>query len=212
VTDSGCGMDAATQERIFDAFYTTKPVGEGTGLGLSMVHGIVRSCGGAVTVQSVPGKGTSFALYFPAAAGKAVKAEKVATAQNLPSAGIRVLYVDDEAALVSLADRTLTRMGHQVSRFTDPREALDAFRAQPQGYDVMVTDLSMPHMSGIELARAVRALRPGMPVVLISGYTRLEDEDRAGAAGILEFILKPVNFTELNRLLDRLNRDGRTRD
>ena len=204
VSDSGCGMDAATLERIFDAFYTTKPVGEGTGLGLSMVHGIMRSQGGAVTVESVPGKGSRFALYFPAAAEETVKEDESAPARILLSAGQRVLYVDDEEALVFLADRVLSRLGYQISSFTDPEEALEALRAHPQEFDVVVTDLSMPHMSGFELAREVLALRPGMPVLLITGYIRAEDEDRARAAGIGEIILKPATMDELGRVLDRL--------
>ncbi len=206
VTDSGCGMNSETLARIFDAFYTTKPVGEGTGLGLSMVHGIMRSHGGAVTVESVPGQGSSFALYFPAAAGQAQKEEHAAPAQIALSAGQRVLYVDDEEALVFLASRVLTHLGHQISGFTDPEQALEAFRAQPQDFDVVVTDLSMPHMSGFELAREVLAVRPGIPVLMTTGYIGEEDEGNARAAGISEVILKPVTMEELGQVLDRLIR------
>ena len=206
VSDSGCGMDAATLERIFDAFYTTKPQGEGTGLGLSMVHGTMKSHGGAVTVESTPGAGSTFALYFPAAKEKVIKEEEGAPAQSLPSPGKRVLYVDDEEALVFLADRVLSRLGHSISGFTDPREALAAFRARPQEFDIVVTDLSMPHMSGFELAHEVLALRPGVPVLMTSGYIRAEDEHLARAAGIRELVLKPVTMDELGRMLDRLFR------
>jgi CheY-like chemotaxis protein len=199
-------MDAATLERIFDAFYTTKPQGEGTGLGLSMVHGTMRSHGGAVTVESTPGKGSSFHLYFPAEKEKVKKEEVGAPAQSLPGGGQRVLYVDDEEALVFLAERVLSRLGHSVSGFTDPGEALAAFRAHPQDFDVVVTDLSMPHMSGFELAREVLGLRPGMPVLMTSGYVRAEDELAARAAGIRELILKPVTMDELGSVLDRLFR------
>ena len=202
VSDSGCCMDAGTLERIFDAFYTTKPVGEGTGLGLSMVHGTMRSHGGAVTVESTPGKGSSFALYFPAAREKVGKEEAGAPAQSLPSPGQRVLYVDDEEALVFLAKRVLSRLGHSIVVFTDPREALEAFRAQPREFDIVVTDLSMPHMSGFDLAREVLALRPGMPVLVTTGYIRAEDEHAARAAGIRELILKPVTMHDLGRVLD----------
>ena len=210
VTDSGCGMDTATLERIFDAFYTTKPLGEGTGLGLSMVHGIMRSHGGAVTVESTPGKGSSFALYFPAAQDNAQPDAVAAPAQIPLSAGQRVMYVDDEEPLVFLASRVLSRLGHSVSGYTDPKQALAAFRERPLDFDVVVTDLSMPHMSGFELAREVLALRPDTPVLMTSGYIRAEDESRARAAGIRELILKPVTMDELGRVLDRILRDSRT--
>jgi CheY-like chemotaxis protein len=204
VTDSGCGMDEATQGRIFDAFYTTKPVGEGTGLGLAMVRGIMQSHAGAVTVASTAGKGTSFTLYFPAAQETARKQEQTAPAQIVLSAGQRVLYVDDEEALVFLAERALTRLGHQVSAFADPERALAAFRAHPESYDVVVTDHAMPRLSGIELARAVRSLRPAMPVLMLSGHLGAEDEENARAAGIGELMHKPVSVDELARTLERM--------
>jgi len=206
VSDSGCGMDAATLARIFDVFYTTKPVGEGTGLGLSMVHGTMRSHGGAVTVDSTPGKGSSFALYFPAAKEMAQKEEAgVAPAQALVS-GRRVLYVDDEEALVLLASRVLSRLGHEVASFTDPVAALQEFYARPRDFDVVVTDLSMPYMSGVEFAREVIALCPDMPVVMTTGYLRSEDEKLARTAGVRELILKPTTMDELARVLDTILR------
>ena len=204
VTDSGCGMDAATMERVFDAFYTTKPLGEGTGLGLSMVHGTMRSHGGAVTVESALGRGSSFALYFPAAKQGATRKEDPALAKRLLPAAKRVLYVDDEAALVSLASRMLARQGHSISGFTDPREALKDFRTHPQDYDIVMTDQAMPHMSGFELARAARALRPDMPVLMTTGQLGVEDEQRAREAGIREILLKPLAAAELTRVLERL--------
>ena len=208
VTDSGCGMDAGTMERIFDAFYTTKAVGEGTGLGLSMVHGIMKSHGGAVTVQSTPGEGSSFALYFPAAKDKAKQEEEGAPVQSLRATGQRVLYVDDEEALVFLAKRVLSRLGHSISGFTDPKEALQAFLAHPQNYDILVTDLSMPQMSGFELSRQVLELRPDMPVLMTSGYVRAEDEATARGLGIRRLILKPTTIDELAQVLDSMFRNG----
>jgi len=181
-------------------------VGEGTGLGLSMVHGTMRSHGGAVTVESTPGKGSSFALYFPAASESAVKEDESAPPQMQASAGQRVLYVDDEEALTLLASRALSRLGHQVSSFTDPVEALDAFRARPQDFDVVATDLSMPHMSGFEFASEVLAVRPGMPVLMMTGYLDADDETNARAIGVREVILKPTTMDELGRALDRLLR------
>ena len=195
VTDTGCGMDTGTLERIFDAFYTTKPLGEGTGLGLSMVHGIMRSHGGAITARSMPGKGSSFALYFPAAAAeKASRADDAVREQSPLAAGKRILYVDDEEALILLARRMLSSLGHSVTGFTEPKQALEALREHPQDFDVVVTDLSMPHMSGFDLAREVLALCPGMPVLMSSGYIEEEDEATARAIGIRELILKPMTM------------------
>lgn len=209
VADDGCGMDAATMARIFDAFYTTKPLGEGTGLGLSMVHGIMKGHGGAVTVESAPGEGSSFRLYFPAAGRASHKPVAQAGVEAPRVAGQRVLYIDDEEALVSLARRGLSRLGHSIHGFTDPKQALAAFRAAPWEFDIVVTDLSMPHMSGFDLAREVTALRPGMPVLLTTGHIRAEDESLAREAGVRELVLKPFTVDELDRTLDRVFRDAR---
>lgn len=207
VSDSGCGMDTTTMERIFDVFYTTKPIGEGTGLGLSMVHGIVKSHGGAITVESEPGKGSSFALYFPSAPDRAVEKDDSVGAPLRLSGGRRVLYVDDEEALVSLASRALSRAGHKVAGFTSPEKALGVFRANPKDFDVLVTDLSMPQMSGFELARAFHAIRPDIPVAMTTGHLLAEDELRARDAGVQEFILKPfTSVDEFTRALERLFR------
>jgi PAS domain S-box-containing protein len=207
VSDSGCGMEAATLARVFDAFYTTKPPDKGTGLGLSMVYGTMRSHGGAVTVQSAPGKGSHFHLYFPAT-HETVQPQDAAPAPHLPSAGKRVLFVDDEEVLVELSEDVFARMGHQVSGFTDPTVALEAFRAHPQDYDVVITDLSMPHMSGLELARAVLAVRPGMPILMMTGHIRDKDQNDAHLAGIRELVYKPVSLQELGHTIDRLFREG----
>ncbi len=208
VTDSGCGMEETTLARIFDAFYTTKAVGEGTGLGLSMVHGIMRSHGGAVTVESAPGKGSSFSLYFPAVEEKAERKDEAVFGRSEPAGGRRVLYVDDEEALVYLARRVLSRMGHTMSGFTDPKEALAAFRENPQEFDVVVTDLSMPNMSGFELARDILAVRPQMPVLMATGYVRAEDVSEALKIGIRKVIYKPVTVNDLGQALDQLFRTG----
>jgi CheY-like chemotaxis protein/two-component sensor histidine kinase len=203
ITDNGCGMDRATLSRIFDPFFTTKPLGQGTGLGLSIVHGIMKSCKGAVTVYSEPDKGTSFHLYFPAAIGKpepqVIPAPKVASAH-----GELVMYVDDEEPLVRLAVRALTRLGYRVSGHTDPMEALEEFRRRPREVDVIITDVSMPNLSGFDLTREVRAIRPDLPVVMTSGYVRKEDEDEAHALGVREIILKPNTLDELGKALKRL--------
>ena len=173
-----------------------------------MVHGTMLSHGGAVSVQSTQGRGSNFALYFPAVTAKAGTEEETSPAQNLRGVGLRVLYVDDEEALISLAKRMLTRLGHKVSGFTDPMGALAEFREHPEDYDVVVTDLSMPHMSGFELARGVLAVRPDMPLLMTSGRIRAEDELHAREAGILKLMLKPVSMHELANALSQLHGSG----
>ncbi len=203
VSDNGCGMDRATLDRVFDPFFTTKPAGQGTGLGLSVVHGIVRAHSGAVTAYSQPGKGTTFRIYLPAASSNVVLAENV---QQEPAAGggEHVMYIDDEESLVFLGQRVLERMGYRVSGFSDPSQALQAFTQSPQAFDVVVTDLSMPGMSGFNLARAILQQRPDVPIVMTTGYVRPEDKETARASGIRELILKPNTIEELGRALDRL--------
>jgi PAS domain S-box-containing protein len=203
VSDSGCGMDQDTLLRIFDPFFTTKPLGQGTGLGLSVVHGIVHSHGGAVTVYSQPGRGTAFRLYFPAAFEP--QAQHELEQQDIQRGrGERVMYVDDESALVSLTARMLRRIGYEVSGYTSAVEALSAFRSQPQAFDVVVTDLSMPGMSGLELAREVHAVRPDIPIFMTSGYLHPDDQAAALRLGIREVILKPNTVAELSEALHRL--------
>jgi PAS domain S-box-containing protein len=207
VADDGAGMDRATLERIFDPFFTTKPAGQGTGLGLSVVHGIVRSHQGTVAVESEPGRGSTFRLYFPAAL------EPAQTLTPSPVSapcgkGQRVLYVDDEEALVYLTARVLERMGYEVLGFSDPVAALEAFRENPARFDVVVTDLSMPGMSGFHLARALLQLRPDIAVLMTSGYVRPEDREEARALGVRELILKPDTIDELGLALARVFREG----
>ena len=209
VSDNGSGMDRATLERIFDPFFTTKPVGQGTGLGLSVVDGIMKSHGGVITVYSQPGKGTAFRLYFPATQ----EISRTAPAHRSPMVkahGQRVLYVDDDEALVFLAERTLSRLGYRITGCSRPREALDMFRINPHAYDVIVTDLSMPIMSGIELTREILAIRADVPVVITSGYVRPEDQEIATQLGAAALILKPNSIEELGLVFSRLFKNSTT--
>jgi nitrogen-specific signal transduction histidine kinase/CheY-like chemotaxis protein len=203
VSDNGCGMDRATLERVFDPFFTTKPAGQGTGLGLSVVHGIVRAHSGAVTAYSQPGKGTTFRIYLPAASAD-VEHREASPQTPAAGSGEHVMYIDDEESLVFLGQRVLERMGYKVSGFSDPLQALQAFTQTPQSFDVVVTDLSMPGMSGFNLARALLQLRPDVPIVLTTGYVRPEDKETARNSGIRELILKPNTVEELGRALDKL--------
>ncbi|MGN6109503.1 MAG: PAS domain-containing hybrid sensor histidine kinase/response regulator [Kofleriaceae bacterium] len=193
VVDTGCGIPAAALGRIFEPFFTTKAVGEGTGLGLSVVHGIVRGHDGALTVASEPGR-TTFQLYFPAT-------EPVAPAV-IPAAPVarstqRVMYVDDEDAIVRAAGRALRRHGYDIVGFTRAEQALAAFEAAPHDFHVLVTDLSMPGMTGFALAREVRKLRPELPIIMISGYLRPEDWEQARSCGIEHLLHKTGSMRDL---------------
>src|SRR4051812_16391712 len=200
VSDDGCGMDRETLARIFDPFFTTKPAGEGTGLGLSVVHGIMQSHDGAIGVYSTLRKGTVFKLYFPALEEQASAAP--AASRELPRGkGERVLYVDDEHALVLLVTRSLRRLGYAVTGYSDPVLALAAFRLTPADFDVIVTDLSVPGMSGFELARSMLDLRPELPIVMTSGYLSADDQRTGVQVGLRALILKPNTVDDLADVL-----------
>jgi CheY-like chemotaxis protein len=208
VSDTGCGMDADTVQRIFDPFFTTKPAGQGTGLGLSVAHGIMKAHDGAITVYSQPGKGTTFRLYFPTA--NAVQSTVQPPPQKMPAGnGERLLFIDDDEAILDLSTRILERLGYRVSGFTNPQEALRVFRLHPTEFDGVVTDLSMPNMTGFDLFKALREHRPDIPILMTSGYARPEDRRLARELGVSEFILKPNTVEELGHQLDKVFRELR---
>jgi CheY-like chemotaxis protein len=211
VNDTGGGMDKATLDRVFDPFFTTKPVGRGTGLGLSVVDGIMRSHDGSVIVSSEPGRGATFRLHFPAApATDAPSAVETKRAQSDFSGveaqghGRRVMYIDDEEALVYLMTRVLQKSGYRVTGFSDAEQALGELRDRPRDFDVIVTDLSMPGMSGFHVARAIQQIRDDLPVVITSGYVRAEDRETAKEVGVRDLVLKPDTVEELGRVLEKL--------
>ncbi len=206
VSDDGPGMPPETLARVFEPFFTTKPVGEGTGLGLSVVHGIVHGHDGEIVVDSTPGNGTSFVLYLPAGVSSTANAADSPAAQpsdadatamtRKPEArttggpGPRLLYIDDEEALVFLVKRVLERRGWRVGAHVNQRDALDALRADPAAYDLLITDYNMPGMSGLDVARAAHLIRPDLPVVIASGFIDEELRTHATAAGVQELIFK----------------------
>jgi PAS domain S-box-containing protein len=208
VRDTGSGIEPETLERVFEPFFTTKQVGEGTGLGLAVVHGIMRSHQGTVGVRSTVGQGSVFTLYFPPADPDAVA---IAAEPPKPSvvegAGKRVIYVDDDQALVFLVQRALTRKGFTVTTFNDPRQAIATLRDATVPCDLLVTDYNMPGYSGLELLRDVRQLRPDLPVALASGYVTAEIEAGALAEGARALIHKPNDVSELCETVQRLIQD-----
>ncbi|WP_129782119.1 ATP-binding protein [Peristeroidobacter soli] len=207
VADTGTGIAPELIERVFEPFFTTKGHGEGTGLGLSVVHGIVRGHHGAILVHSQPGAGTVFDLYFPAAEREASDATKSSFATpSSTGQGEHVLYVDDEEQLVHLVTRMMERMGYSVTGMTRPTDAIDAVRANPQGFDLVLSDLGMPGMSGLDLAEELLKLRPDLPIIITSGYVRAEDARRAEQIGVRDVVMKPNTVAEIGQLIrDRLD-------
>jgi PAS domain S-box-containing protein len=205
ISDNGSGMDAATLARIFDPFFTTKAPGEGTGLGLATVYGIVRDHGGAVSVYSEPGVGTIFHLYLPVArTAPAAPAAPVVAAGAVRGHDRRVLFVDDEEDLVHNARRGLERLGYHVTGVTSPAIALKMFRAEPRDFDVVITDQAMPGMSGLALARELLELRPGTPIILCTGFLGTEAAETAREIGVRGPVSKPYAMQTLAQALHEI--------
>jgi PAS domain S-box-containing protein len=196
VADTGCGIEPELADRVFEPFFTTKDPGRGTGLGLAVVHGIMKSHDGVVTLESEVGKGSTFALYFPAhedeAAALPIDVSKLARGD-----GQHVLLVDDEESLARLGRRALERLGYRVTAETDPRRALSVFQSGPERFDLLLTDLTMPGMNGLELAREVHRIRPALPVILATGYGGDVDAEQARALDIQELLFKPATVAAL---------------
>ncbi len=196
VSDTGEGMDEATRARIFEPFFTTKAPGEGTGLGLSVVHGIVEDHDGLIVVRSRLGEGTIFEIYLPEHVS-AAPLERPAAPMGDMGKGQRILFIDDEAVIGGAASLFLQRFGFSVVTHVDPRRALEAFSAAPQDFDLVVTDLTMPHLDGVEVARRVAVCRPGMPVLLVTGQPGAWTPEALRAVGIRGLITKPLTVAKL---------------
>lgn len=201
VRDTGSGMDRAVIGRIFEPFFTTREVGKGAGLGLSMAYGIVKACRGAITVESEPGTGSTFRVFLPKAADEV---EAVQKNEKTRSQGVaKVLFVDDEEGLRKIAEAVFSRLGYAVTTEGDGESALRRYRDNPQAFDVVVTDYTMPDMTGLALSREILKVRPDMPILLCTGYTDAIDEEGAKAAGIREFLMKPIKKQDLAEVVKR---------
>ncbi len=202
VSDTGHGMDQELIKRIFDPFFTTKKPGEGTGMGLAVVHGIVKRHEGAIITYSEPGKGTTFHVFFPRIQGL-VEQEQL-TLDDIPMGDERILLVDDEEVQVRSGRHLLERLGYDVTTRTASLEALEAFRAQPDAFDLVVTDQSMPGLTGIQLAERLMQIRPGIPIILCTGFSEVVDGKEAKAMGIQEFMMKPFSARQLAETIRRI--------
>ncbi len=190
VSDTGHGMDESVKARIFDPYFTTKGPEKGTGLGLSVVHGIIRSHGGNIRCKSEPGKGSVFEIFLPTI--EAGPPEKSTPVDSIPQGSERILFVDDEMALADIGMQTLQSLGYKVVSRTSSIEALEAFRTQPDQFDLLITDNTMPNMTGIELAKNIKRIRPDIPIILCTGFTEGILEEKIKALGIAGFLMKPI--------------------
>ncbi len=202
ISDTGHGISPEVMERIFDPFFTTKAKGEGTGLGLSVVYGIVNSCGGAISVRSKPGEGTAFDIYLPvlheSEQARLGDREKGAI---FPGGDETILYVDDEESLAILGKEMLTHLGYTVMTCTSSTEALSTFQAGSDRFDLVITDFTMPSMTGLELSRKLLEIRRDIPIILSTGYSPMITPEKIKEIGIREFILKPIAIKDLAQII-----------
>ncbi len=196
VSDTGQGIAEDIMNRIFDPFFTTKPKEEGTGMGLSVVHGIVKSCGGVITVDSTVGEGARFDVYFPAVEkGDEVMREE--DARPLPTGSESILLVDDEELLVELGQRMLEQLGYRVTPVVSSIDALRLFEKDPDRFDLVLTDLTMPNLEGDKLAAAMLKIRPTIPIIIATGFSEKLTEQKLAMIGIRKMVLKPIVMRDI---------------
>ena len=206
VADNGTGIPPDIIEKIFDPFFTTKCADEGTGLGLSMVQGIMKNHRGAITVKSEFGKGSSFEAYWPLI-DMEMEADREHDKTSLPSGCETILFVDDEARIVEMTEQTLQRLGYTVVSTTNSSQALEIFTRNPDTFDLVMTDQTMPHLTGAELTKRILAIRPQIPIILVTGFSEIIADERIKSLGISECLLKPITKRDmavaLRRVLDQ---------
>ena len=202
VKDTGHGIAPEIMNRIFEPYFTTKRHGEGTGMGLAVVHGIIKGHGGEITVDSKPGAGTAFHVLLPRI-DKAVRSEKEPKAK-LPTGTENLFFVDDEKAAVNTIGMMMERLGYRVEARTSSVEALEAFRNKPEAFDLVITDMTMPNMNGVDLAKEIMKIRPDIPIILCTGYSEIIDEETAKEMGIKEFIMKPILMKDLAAIIRKV--------
>jgi len=195
VTDSGCGMEKEVVERIFEPFFSTKKASGGTGLGLSVVHGIIKSHDGVITVSSTPGEGTTFDIFLPKIESGEIQ-EPQSSESNTREREM-ILLVDDEEMMVDVTRQILERLGFDVVAKTSSIDALEAFQEEPDEFDLVITDQVMPNMTGTQLAKSLISIRPDIPVILCSGFPENVSTEELKSIGIKEFFMKPISREEI---------------
>ncbi len=205
VSDTGPGIDPKIIDRIFDPYFTTKGVGKGSGMGLAVVHGIVKSHSGYIKVDSTIGKGTKFSMLFPLAQEKAVVEKEII--QEIPRGKETILFVDDEISIADMVQRMFERLGYKVQTAITPQEALDRFALNPDHFDLVITDMTMPQMTGVALSEKLMDIRPDIPIIICTGHSALVDEEKAKELGLAAYIMKPIDMREtaqtIRKVLDR---------
>jgi two-component system cell cycle sensor histidine kinase/response regulator CckA len=202
VSDNGIGMDAEILDRVFDPYFTTKDFGEGTGIGMAVVHGIVERHGGSIAVDSKPGQGTTFTILLPA--HKGIIERETEERKSLPSGDECILYVDDEPLIAKLGKLLLDRLGYTTESITDPEEALDMVRSDPHKFDLLITDMAMPNMTGEQLVIETLKIRQTMPIIICTGYSAKVSEKEAADIGVRSYIMKPIRKSELAKMVRKV--------
>jgi CheY-like chemotaxis protein len=195
IKDTGMGIKNEIRDRIFDPYFTTKEIGKGSGMGLSVVHGIVHSYNGIITVESEPAVGTELKVYLPE---NKIEEQKIDEGKIfLPKGTEKILLVDDEPLIIDVTELRLRKLGYDVTSFTDSEKALKDFKSNPDKYDIIIADQTMPGIPGLELSREMLNIKPGLPIILCTGYSSKVDADKAKDTGIKGFIMKPIDQSEL---------------
>ena len=208
VRDTGIGIASEFKDQIFDPYFTTKEVGKGTGMGLAVVHGIIKSCNGGILIESEPGRGSTFTLYFPAVLEEPI--EERESPKKLPGGNERILLVDDEESIINIGERILHRLGYQVETEKNPVDALAIFKTDPGQFDLVIVDMTMPQMTGDKLAEEFLAIRPRMPIIICTGYSEKIDEEKARKAGIRAYVMKPIEMNEIANTVRQVLDEKRT--
>jgi CheY-like chemotaxis protein len=195
VSDTGAGIAAHKLDRIFDPYYTTKGRGEGTGLGLSVVHGIVQNHLGEIAVDSKVGKGATFMIYLPLSSQKA--GTPLNRLRTIPMGSERILFVDDELPIADMSRQRLSLLGYKVTAVNSSRQALKHLYQAPDDFDLMITDMTMPRISGDQLAKEAKKIKPDIPIILCTGYSKKITKEQARAIGIDAFLMKPVALSDM---------------
>jgi len=202
VSDTGPGIDPEIIDQIFDPYFTTKEIGKGSGMGLAVVHGIVKNHNGVINVDSSHGKGTKFSILFPLTSEKPVV--KTKTIQDIPRGNETILFVDDEISITHMVERMFERLGYKIETATTPQDALELFRTNPDHFDLVITDMTMPQMTGVKLSEKLMDIREDIPIIICTGHSALVDEERAKKLGLAAYVMKPIDMQEMAQTIRKV--------